>query len=624
MLRGTSAGRGTTPIPVTAELSLLNLPPVGFNYYSLLSDIYYNLAGGATSRPLNLQYIANTGSKLVRVAFSGFSASDYTTFIHTNGTIPFVVNDSNLLASFKTACDTVMDALAQYGLKGMLCIAFSQGAIPTAFSETQVTAFSSTTSKTAVYVQSFAQWLVNRYQNHAAFGLLAIGNEYVTDSTGTTNATPTLMGLWFKAVADAAKKIKANTIVTADITAPVVALARNRETIEQSITRYRQLFVGLDVYCLHVYGDDYAFTGHMASENGATPNIYYDTLGYEGVEAMMQAYSDMALADGKPLIIGEYGVSTTNEADDPGGANAAFVSDKKKWRFSRAVVPYASVSLLWNVQLTSIAAVSGGQSIWCIDPQSTSSRATQFGAIATAFNNGVTAKRNIGAALASRRNVIRPSVAMWSQNRVAGTGIKFMTTTAHSSTTGYSVAFWVNLQATLNNGEVISDFRSGTTAGFVFLASLVSNSQTFYSDGRSVGGSTGNSSGALPDLNIGEMNHVCIQMKQINVNGTTVYTTELWVNGVYWLTVTANAVPTSIPIATVVSVLGNSNGVPLKIQDYAMFPSITPQEIWDHMAGVVNPRAMLHIRGYEDGTIVDLSKNAVALTVTSIPISVER
>ncbi|MYM65439.1 cellulase family glycosylhydrolase [Pseudoduganella sp. FT55W] len=621
------------------KINALNLTPFSFNYYSILSDQYYNLAGGNSSRAFNLQYIKDCGGKLVRVGLTGFSGADYTSFIHNTATLPDTVTDANLRPTFKAACDTYMDALAAYGLIGMHCILFGQATIPGLFGETKPVAYGSTTSKTAIYAQSLMTWFVSRYRDHPAIGMMSIGNEYTTDNAGLTDPTPAQLGAWFKSVADAARAAKPGIMVTANITAPVIVLNRTKETVEQSVARYRVLFAGLDAYCLHMYGY-YAFTGLQNLEVGTLPIAVYNSFGYEGVEPMMQAYADMARADRKPLIIGEWGVSIDNEYD--ADTASQFYSTRKKWRLAKAVVPYAHTSLMWNVQLTSIAAASG-QSVWAIDPQAATSRAADIMAIAKAFNYAQLPQRNVGGAMASRRNAMRPACAMRNLgNRGGGINIRFTSTAAHQSSTGYALMFWFKLTGTLNNAEVMMDFRNAAaSAGFAILARLVANNKSFYSDGRyfngTAGVTSGNTNDRLPDFELGEWHHVAYKFKLYNSNGTRTGVTEIWLDSVYWETVggaipahtTAQVpgdVPDSIPVGTTIYAMCNaSNGVPFSAQDIVLLPSIVDdQEIWDHMAGAVNRRSMLHIRAFPDGTIADISANAVALTISGIGVAVER
>ena len=629
---GTMGPDGRSIVPIQAagvssrsRFDAMKLKPVGFNYYSLFTDMMYNISGTKASRGANLAYIAGTGANIVRVAVSGFSANDYTTRIHNaGGNMPATVSDANLASKFISDCDTMMDLLASNGLGGLICMPWAQSTIPSAFGETNAVGYGSLTSKTAIYSMSFVQWFVARYKNHPALKLISFYNEPVTDEAGITAPTVAQFSGFLAALAAAARAAKPDILTTSDFTAPVLDLTKTRETIEQSVARYRQLFAGLDVYNLHVYADGYNWVGHNSLDLGTAPNVYYSGLGYEGAEALMQAYDAMARSDNKPLIIGEFGVNTDNEADDPGGPNAVHVSDKKKWRLTRAIVPYADASLIWNVQQT--AGAPGNQAVWLIDPASTTSRAAQFAAIATAFNNGKPAQRQAGGALVALKAHQRPRFSMRCPNRSAGYNVRFTTTAAHGSTTGYSLALWVNLTAQLNNAEVLADFRgSGNTSGLVLIANLVANNQGFYTDSRYASGSAGASNNVLPDVALNDWNHFVFMHRFMNVNGTNVYATEVWLNGTYWLSMSASALPATIPTGTTAYVVGNSgNGAPVKMQDVALYPgALSPDEVWAHMRGEVSARSLLHVRALEDGTFADVSKNAVALTVSGVLMSYE-
>lgn len=616
-----------TLVPVTNfGFAGLKIKPVGFNYYSLLTEILYGVANLSTIRPANLNYIRNTGANLVRVAFSGFTASDYTTRIHSTGTMPESVSTSNLKSTFISACDTVMDSLALYGLKCHLNIAWGQPTIPGAFLETEPMAYSTTTSRTFKYTASYAEWVVNRYKDHPAFGFVSIGNEWVTDSTGVSHPTPAQLGAWYAGIAKAIKLIKQDCLVTADVSSPSISLSRTKETIDQAVTRFRTIYDGLDMYSLHMYNDDYGFTGHCSAEGvSVAQNIYYSPLGYEGMESLMQCYADMAEADGKPLIIGEFGINEDNETSDP--AVPTWVNIRKKWRMMNAVVPYASCSLLWNVQDSVQASTAGNQSIWCIDPASTTNRPTDFTLVATSFNRGVCTKRGYGGGLPSRKRQQAPQYAVRMNGRSAGQNMRFTSTAAHASSGGYSVAFWIRLDQLLNNAETLMDLRgAGNTSGFIILGLLAANNQSFYFEGRYASGSAGNTNNTLPDFALNDWNHICYNTATRVINGVTVYFTEIWLNGIYWHSVNATAGVASIPIGTTCYIFGNaSNGVPMRMQDIAIFPSLmTPQEIWAHMNGEFNNRCITHIRGYEDGTFLDISKNAVTLTSSLVTVTVEK
>lgn len=606
------------------KFQALKIKPVGFNYYSLFYEIISGSAGVSTARPLQLAWIQSTGANLVRIMYPCFSTSEYLLRVHPAGTMPSTVTTANLRPTFITALDLAMNSLSSYGLKALVCSFWTQSALPTAFGETNVVAYSSTTSQTSIYCASMIQWFVTRYANHPALGILSLGNEWLTDTAGITNPTVASLGAWFTYMANIARAIKPDLIVSSDITSPTLDITSTRETMDQAIARYRILFSGLDMYCLHIYGDNYNYTGRQANENGQTGNSPYNPFGYEGLPSLCESLQAMAKADSKPLLISECGIPTTNEEDNPSGTYSAFLSDKKKWKFARSMVPYVDGLLFWNVMDSSNAA-GIGQATWCIDPAAATSRAPQLLTIASAFNAAKPVAKSIAGGTRALKEVLRPKVSIKSPNRGAGINIRFTSTAAHSSSQGYAWCTWINLNSTLNSAEGIASFTdAGAVSGFRVVANLVANAQGIYADSRYASGSAGNSNGVLQDFNLNEWYHVAYVFNTLNNNGTTVYTCTTWLNGMYYKTTSMTALPVTIPIGTTVYPMCNSgNGVPMKMQDIALFPTMNAQEIWDHMNGGVSTRALLHIRGYEDGTIADISKNAIALTVSGIATNFE-
>lgn len=598
--------------------------PVGFNYYSLMNEQINGTPNIQTIRPANLTYIKSTGANLVRVAFAPFSAAEYLTRVHNTETMPLAVSDENLRESFKLACDTAMNALNSYGLKALACVLWGQDHIPSAFSESNVEAYGDLQSKTSVYARSFVRWFCRRYLGHPAFSMLSLGNEYVTDDAGVSQPTPAQLSAWFSSMSAEAKSIDSLTSVTTDIASHPISLSRTKDTVEIIVARMREVFSGLDCYNIHMYGDNYAFTGHQTAEIGDVNNIYYSTLGYEGVESLMRCYRDMADADGKPLIVGEFGVSEVNEKSDP--TDTTWFNSRKKQRMFKAVVNYSDCALVWNVQDTAQAVFAGDQSNWCIDVNGATKRADQFKSLVIGFNSCKLNSRNSGGGLAGRRRSKAPVVSAQCKDRTAGSNLKFVSTSAHSSTTGYSLATWLRLDSLLNNAESLFDFRgSGNLSGFLVLALLQVNAKSFYSDSRYSSGSAGNTNNTLPDFNIGGWNHIAINMTGMVINGVQKYFNEVYINGIYWQSVSATAYPASIPVGTTCYALGNSaNGVPMRIQDLCLTAGrMSNEDLWAHMNGNILQKSILHIRAFDDGTILDVSKNGVALVNTNIVTAVE-
>lgn len=610
------ASASTASISSSSDLNtIISGRAVGFNYYSLMTEIIFGVQNLPTKREANLNYIVSSGASLVRVAFSAFSSNDSLARVHNTSVMPETVSTDNLKPTFIAACDTAMDALAAKGLKCLITLFWGQTFIPGAFSETPVYAYGNLNSKTSIYCKSFARWFCQRYYNHKAVGLFSIGNEYTVDATGVSNPTATQLSLWFKFIADEIKSVIPKALVTSDITSPPINLSRTKETLAQAIDRYRTIFKYLDVYNLHIYNDDYSFTGHCNAEGvSVAQNAIYSPLGYEGVESLARAYHEMALADNKPLIFGEVGVNENNETSD---SSNTWYDKKKKIRLLKAVVPYASVTLIWNVQ-DSEQAATANQTSWVIDPQLlTNKRAEHFLDIAKSLNYGKLRLNPAGIGNPATRLARSPDVCMRINDRTAGKNINFVTTAAHASASGYSIAFRIRLDGPLNNAETLLDFRNGTTSGFVLLALLQANALSFYSDARYASGSGGNTNNVLPDFVVSEWNHVCINHCSRVINSIPVVYTEIWLNGIYWHSIVSTALPASVPTGTTVYIMGNAgNGVPMRMQDIAVFPSaLSNSEIWAHINGEVSPRSLTHVRAFNSGEILDISKNSVALVL---------
>lgn len=92
---------------------------------------------------------------------------------------------------------------------------------------------------------------------------------------------------------------------------------------------------------------------------------------------------------------------------------------------------------------------------------------------------------------------------------------------------------------------------------------------------------------------------------------------QIWLNGIYWQTKTANSLPDSIPNGTTIRLFGETNGSPVEMQDFALLPFANNFDIWRHMNGEVLPNSMFHIRTNDYGVIHDASSNKYPVTVAS-------
>ncbi len=594
---------GQTLVQTKAKLEKLSARPVGFNYYSIVYEILINSASGIASRGAVLDYIVACGANVVRFALPVFDSAQYLTLVHNTGSMPATMTDTNLRSSYVTAIDAAMNALAARGLKAHVCDGWGQDFLPVALGETRAQGYGSTTSKTSVYSRSAAQWFFNRYRQHAAFGVYSLGNEYVTDPAGTTGPTDAQMGAWFTSVANAAREIDQTKIITTDALYLAASNSATRTTLDQYAATLRTWFAGLDAYCVHIYGNGFNYVGAQVLEDAAFPNSSATDLGWEGAPALMEALRGIADADKKPLLIGEFGIPTDEEADD---------KFDKKMRCLRPIAQFADYSLLWNVQDATLANTIPNQIKWYIAPATT--RANTYQSLVSAANSAKPQPIRLAGGTKGLRQQLQPRYA-FKGTRVADATVKFTSSAAHASSNGYALLLWLRLDAPLNSNEFIVGLNGANTSGVAVVANAVANAQGFYYETRSAGGSVGNTPNMTPDVVLGEWNHFAFTSEGVN-GGAAI---RIYMNGLYFRTIPASAAPTSIISAVNMFIGGgNSNiGIPASYQDICLAPSISPQDVWDHMQGRVLPQALLHVRARPNRSAVDLSRNAVAITFGS-------
>lgn len=582
------------------KLEVLAARPIGFNYYSLVYEILINSSTGIASRSTVLDYIVSCGANIVRFALPVFSSAQYLSLVHSTTSMPSTMTDSNLRSTYVAAIDAAMDALAARGLKAHVCDGWGQDYLPGALGETRAQAYGSLTSATTLYSIGAAKWFFNRYRSHAAFGVYSLGNEYVTDPAGVTGPTDAQMGAWFTAVANAARTLDKTKIITHDSLYLAAANSATRTTLDQYATTLRTWFAGLDAYCIHIYGNGFNYIGAQVLEDAAFPNSSSTDLGWEGAPALLEALRAIADADKKPLLIGEFGIPTDEEAD---------AANDKKARCMRPMVQFAEYSLIWNVQDSTLANTIPNQVKWYIAPSTT--RATTFQALASAMNAAKPMPIRLAGGTKGLRTQLQPRYA-FKGTRVSDATVKFTSSAAHASSNGYATLFWLRLDAPLNSNEFIIGLNGANTSGIAIVANAVANAQGFYYETRSAGGSVGNTPNMTPDVVLGEWNHFAFTSEGVN-GGAAI---RIYLNGLYFRTIPASAAPTSI-IAAVNMFIGGGNsnfGIPASYQDICLAPSISPQDVWDHMQGRVLPQALLHVRARPNRSAVDLSKNAAAIT----------
>lgn len=580
------------------KMAKLGAKPVGFNYYSLLYEILISASGRDTFRPELLSMIQGTGANIVRIALPCFSSAEYLTLVHNTGSMPATVSDSNLRSTYITALDAVFAAANTYGLKLHICDSWGQSFLPVALGETLANGYISKTTATYNYMVSAAQWLFNRYKNNPAFVVYSIGNEYVTDASGTTAPTPTQLGVFLGGIADACRVVDPSVIVTTDIAMLGVSSLSTRITLNEYAADLKLIFKYLDSLNIHIYPEVGAFVGRSALDNAAFGTTNTNKLGLESIESVAQCFKAVADSMAIPFTVGEFGISTAHESDS---------NTNKKRKMTKILSKYASYILIWNVQDSTIG--TGSQAVWFID--SGSARATSFTTVATEYNTAKPVQsRYMCGGIASLRNALVPTVHM-SSSRVANATVEVVSTAAHQST-NLALMFWIKLDGNLTAFEYLMNFSDATQFnGVNVVGDSVASSNKFYADFRGAAGSVGNISGTLPPLTQGEWHHIAVSWEALEA--TTVITT--WVNGMFWHSTNTAGTLTAIVVGTTLKMLGNTNGTPISLQDVALLPSITYDDVIAHMNGNVVPQSMLHVRALQNKTIVDISKNALPLTV---------
>lgn len=594
-------GGSSVNLTPTSRQRIANLgaKPVGFNYYSLVYEALLGIANNSTNRVSQLAYIQSTGANIIRIALPCFSAAEYLSRVHSTTTMPATMTDENLRASYIATLDAAFDQVAALGLKLHISDFWIQSTLPTALGETVGTAYSSTSTLTVVYMKSAAEWLIKRYGKHPAFGVYSIGNEWITDASGVSAPTPVQLGNVFSLISDTIHNVNQSIPVTADISGLGSNVLKTRLTPEQHAVDLRILFAKLDALCIHLYNENFNFVGRIAADNASFPNTNATTLGYEGAASIIEAYASIADAMDKPLILGEFGVSTANESD---------ALSFKKRKFLRAITPFAAYAMWWNVQ-DSVVASTSGQATWQIQPSTT--RGNTFSALTLEANNSKPKIRRIAGATKALRESIRPTNCLTTTRTVGA--VCSVTSTATQSTSNLAFACWLRLNATLTAFESLVDFRGASNFnGFVLIGDSVA-ATSVYGEFRAAAGGAGNTSGSLPNLVVGEWNHIAITWEALNASTAI----TIWVNGLFWKTLSTSGTFGPIPAATVLEILGSTSGCPISMQDVTLCPSMSSEDVWSHMRGELLPHAVLHIRALPNGNILDLGPNKLSVTIGS-------
>lgn len=570
------------------------LPPqgsVGFNVYDALYAKFF----GTTDDSNIWQYVVDSGAKIVRIMYPVFYSTDYTSYVFAAGVPARDFVDADFKSTFLSKSDALFDTVESYGIALHPSLFWTQSATTALNGETLATGFASTATATAAFMRRFAKWFAKRYGARKGLACYSLGNEWVYQesalSSPSSYPTAAQLGAVFADVAATIRSVDPTARVTADLTIPPVNVNISRQTLDNAIDCYRTIFKGLDFWTLHTYISGSNYVGRNTYQPGVEP-APNNTFGFEAVSGVIRLVSEAAASEGKDLVIGEVGVHTGEEDD---------TASLKKRRGVAGCAAHCRYVLIWNVQ-PAVRAATSGQNTWFIEPGTT--RADTFKTLVSGLNKGQPLRKGsplLGPRAAGPR-------ACFTCARTAGTRIT-LTSFPKMVSTRYAFMAWVRVNAQLTAYETVCDFRSSTTAGFIVLGAATPGS--WYAEFRRAAGNAGSTAGALPDLPIGKWTHLAVVYTPGAVNNVI----DTYIDGVLWVSqVNANPM-VGIPDATTLYVGGGTNGAPVSLQDVAVTPFASPDDIHRHMLGEVHPAAFLHIRTGDEGGIQDLSKYASALTV---------
>lgn len=565
---------------------------IGFNAYDLLAA---KLDGNSTGdNSAVLDYAVSCGAKIVRVMYPVYDATKWTTQVF-QGSIPgrdFI--ESDFQQSFLSASDVLFQEFTARGLLMHACLFWHRANTATACGETEATAFTSTTTMTAIFMQRFTRWFVGRYSMSSAFGVISFGNEWnPTELDSGSVVTAAQLGSVFKSVSDAAKSVDKNVITTANQIAIPIESTAVRVTLDQGIGLFTTIFAGLDAWCLHIYAVS-GYVGRNAAYSGvATGVLASNNYGYEYSRALVASLSDAARSRGKLFVVGETGMNNVQVSD---------TDLVKRRRFLQALSEYSDYTLVWNLQPTARAALSSGQLPICIEPGT--SRASSWQSVVTSLNGSCLRNPTLrGIGNSSLLDRYSPSKCFTS-SRVTNGHVSIPSPVAVGSG-GYAVAMWMRFNATQQNADQYVHFRdAGDNTGFVAISTSTVGS--LYGSFKSAGTLLGNSSGLLPNIAVGSWFHIAWSY----VPGTP-FVIDLFLNGMFWGTflLTADSVDIAAGssfVAAASAVAGT--GCPVSFQDVTVWQrAIGIEDVMQHAQGDVSPEAAIHLRATAT-QIIDVSR----------------
>ncbi len=578
------------------KFQALGANKIGFNCFDLLRRRL--LGGTAAQSETKLDWIAARRGNIVRIMHPAYNLADFQSYVYA-GAIGDTVTDATFRPAYLALLDECFDLCAARGIKLWVSLFWWEQVLPGYFGETVAAAMSSTTSATVRHMAAHHRWFAARYRNHPAMGIYSFGNEYHMGDGVTDYATPSGLGAVFSYLADQIRSVDRTHIITADMLGPSAGTSVSRELPESYFARMRTIYAGLDAWAPHIYGNDTGFVGRNKSD-GAIGALSTNISGYESTDALMAAFRSEADAQGKPLFVGEFGVPTDIEADTASG---------KAGMHFRQMARGSDLALVWNVQLQSQADTNQVQ--WFIEPGTT--RAAKFeGAILPNQGRSTARAKSNTSATAALKTALRPTQC-W-RGVVSPNGrIAFTSDAAMSGANGFAFLTWISLYSDLSSYQIIADFRSADTNSGAVLLGENSTPNQLYVDFRKSGGSAGNSIGSVPALQSGRWYHLAVMHQQDPAVGSVI---DVWIDGLLYKSYQGSGAVVSPAAGTTCTIGGASNGAPLRLQDFAVMPYASADDVGRHLSGEVLPQSWVHVRATGQ-QIIDASRHARALTVGS-------
>lgn len=580
-----------------SKLAAQQFAPVGWNAYELL---YRHLTNYPYTYSNVLQYVKDCGANLVRVLYPVFSTAEWTSLVFTS-IPPGEISDADFRPTFLQRTDQVFAAAEAAGVRLYVCFAWNFPAICALFGET-TTQGMSVSSQSVGFCRRFAQWFSRRYAGRPFLGAYSFFNEVAYDKTGVSNPTPAAIGAVTSALINEIRDAFPLAVASTDFSVVTNNDTTARPTYRTEFEAVATMAAGADVLGLHfyswstsVYGQ--SFVGHSGLSSATFGPGSATANGFEGVAALLSAARSVASASGKRLWVTETGVQTEIDA-----ATASL----RRRRLIDVCAQYADVTLIWNA--ADLASPLSSQVIWQVQPGQPLGNTYQ--SLLATVNQGQRRQgADVGGGTGALKSRNRPLYGV-SGVRSAGATARVTSVAAMQSAT-QAVLFWMRKDAALNAFEPLLDFRSSTTAGFLFLGGSDPVTTPEYVDFRGASGGA-NASGVGPLVPTGEWVHIALRRRAVNGLGAI----EIWVDGLFWSIRSAANAYAGIPAGTTLYVCGgNSNGAPVSMQDVCIAAAVSPEDIWAHMSGAVLPQAELHLRAGPGGDVVDLSRNRVAVTL---------